>query len=837
MSDLDLAALRILRDALDTGPGERARFVSERCGADAALRQRVETMLRGIDDADEDAAARAEPGDALIGRCLGPFRVIEAIGRGGMGVVYRGEREEADFAQTVAIKLIRRGFDFDDVQARFLRERRILARLNHPNLARLIDGGVAPDGRPWFALEFVEGSTIGRWCDEKKLGVRERVRLFLDVCAAVQYAHSQLVVHRDLKPGNILVGTDGSVRLLDFGIARLLEGDAEGGTTLTMTGSGYALTPEYAAPEQFQGTAVGVAADVYALGVVLYELIAGVGPYTFDRRDLAAAERTVCDTEPEALTQAIARDVPGTPGQAVRLAARDTSVHAFRTAVRGDLSRILGKALAKEPERRYPSVEAFAGDLSRWLDGAPVHVSGNGLGYRLRKFVGRNRVAVGIASVLVLGLVAVSALALRAAWSERIQRQAAVAEAARVTAVRDYIQFMFREAGEHGGSATTAREVLRRGADSILTRFAERPAEGQEIAINLAELYMQIGDVEGAQALLERLIDWPDIEANPDVLARTRYNLAQTEYLRGNAPRARELLDAAQAFWQTQPARYGLTLNESRIAQARIENAEGRSEAAIATLQAAIAERRRQVGYDREVGAAFGTLLTLFTDARRYEDGIVAGEEGLRLAEQAGDDPITLLLLNNLGSLHGMAGHVVEAEANFRQVVALRRERYGRTPELATVLFNLAMLQRIGAPPELVAPADVFAARIPLLEEAHAIALEFVGETGRITVPVRYMLGEAYARAGRVDDAQRLLDDVLPTVQANFGKTHAFVIGAHRARAWLRHAQHRDDEARAELAQAQAIAEQMGKTGEAYLPTLAEVRDALDARTPTGAGD
>ncbi len=248
---------------------------------------------------ERESAAAAEPVDPLLGERLGPFRVIERIGRGGMGMVYRGEREDADFIQIVAIKLIRRGFDFDDVQARFLRERRILAKLNHPNLARFIDGGVAPDGRPWFALEFVDGKAITRWCDAEHLAVRERVRLFLDVCAAVQYAHSQLVVHRDLKPSNILVGADGSVRLLDFGIAGLLEGNDDATRAVTTLASCYALTPEYAAPEQFARTAAGVGADVYSLGVILYELVTGVLPYTLDRHDLAAAERTVRDHPPE----------------------------------------------------------------------------------------------------------------------------------------------------------------------------------------------------------------------------------------------------------------------------------------------------------------------------------------------------------------------------------------------------------------------------------------------------------------------------------------------------------------------------------------------------------
>ena len=436
MSEYSLTVLRVVRDALDVEPHERAQFITARCGGDAALQARVEAMLRNLADADD-----AQPGavDTLIGGRLGPFRVAERIGKGGTGVVYRGVREGADFAQTVAIKLIRRGFDFDDVQARFLRERRILARLNHPNLARLIDGGVAPDGRPWFALEFVDGDAITRWCDAQRLDVRERVRLFLDVCAAVQYAHGQLVVHRDLKPGNVLVGGDGVVRLLDFGIARLVEGSGDDAAApLTVVGSVYALTPEYAAPEQFTQAATGVAADVYSLAVILYELITGTLPYALDSHDLAAAQRTVCQTPAESPTQAIARSEDGRPDTATRLAARRSSAAAYRSTVRGDLARILDKALAKEPERRYASVQAFADDLSRWLAGAPVRATGTSMGYRLGKFVRRHRLSTTLAVLALASLVTGIAAVL---WQARIAQQ----EAQSAIVMKDFVVELLRQ--------------------------------------------------------------------------------------------------------------------------------------------------------------------------------------------------------------------------------------------------------------------------------------------------------------------------------------------------------------------------------------------------------
>ena len=832
MSDMDLQALRILRDALDTVPEERERFLAERCGGHTVLRQRVETLLRevGDDAAEPPLAPPLALDDALIGVNLGPFRVIERIGRGGMGVVYRGERIDADFAQTVAIKLIRRGFDFDDVQTRFLRERRILARLNHPNLARLIDGGLAPDGRPWFALEFVQGDNILRWCDERRLGLRERVRLFLDVCAAVQYAHSQLVVHRDLKPGNILVGGDGAVRLLDFGIARLLEGSDDGAATVTLAGSRYVLTPEYAAPEQFQGAAAGVATDVYALGVVLYELLAGVGPYPLDRHDLTAAERTVRETPPEPLMQAIARQVPGAPEEAVRLSCRNTSISAYRATVRGDLSRILGKALAKEPERRYASVEAFAGDLSRWLDGAPVHVSGNGLRYRLGKFIKRNRIAVGIASALALGLVATSVFALRAAWSERIQRDAAVAEAARVTAVRDYTMLMFREAAEQGRDTTlTARDVLKRSAESLFARFADKPAEGQEIASNLADLYIQIGDIQGAVPLLERLITWPGIEGNPNVLANARYNLAQVEFARGNRERARELFDAAQRYWLGEPVRHELILSESRIVQARFLRAEQKFDEAIAVLDEGIAQRRRLVGDDRETLGALAAQAFAMLDAGRYEDAIAKVNGALPLAESLDESGLVLSLMNVRGNASTHLKRFDESIADLSHVLEMRRELFGRSAETAVSISNLVLARQQAAKARDASRTrqDV-EADIQLLEEACAMAHEFAGEAAQLTMMVRNALADALVLAGRFDQAQPLAEEGLRLALAHHGDASLVTGMAWRVRSNLRAARHQNAEARADLEQARAVFQRMGKGGKVHLASLDDLSRLLD---------
>jgi eukaryotic-like serine/threonine-protein kinase len=849
MNERDRMALLILRDVLDCEPDERGRLIDERCTDDPVLRDRVRVLVGNalaIEQDDRQSASVLPPEqpveDALPGSRLGPFRVVERIGRGGMGVVYRGEREADDVAQTVAIKLIRRGFDFDDVHARFLRERRILASLSHPNIARFIDGGVAPDGRPWFALEFVRGETITAWCDARRLDARARVRLFLEACAAVQYAHTQLIVHRDLKPGNVLVDERGAPRLLDFGIARLVGGDDEGTSTLTLANMGYALTPEYAAPEQFTSSAVGVAADVYALGVILHELLAGVGPYVIDRHDLLASQRTVREAPPEPLLTSIGRVVPGvgtqvgvasTEAAAARLAARGMSAAAYRSAVRGDLTRIVQTALAKEPERRYATVDAFAADLSRWMHGAPVRVSGNGFGYRFDKFVRRNRVAVTVAGGLAFGLIAMSVLALRSAMLERQQRETAVAEAERAMAVRDYVQLMFRNVAEQPeGSKTTARDALKLGAEQIFVQFKDQPKTGQATALSLSELYMQLGDANGGAALLERLLAWPGIEENPDVQASGRYHLAQLEYSRGERARARSLLDQAQAWWNSDPERHRDILLESRTAQAQIERGEGKLDQAITTLEAAIAERYKAPMLNaREVASALNSLSLALYDAGRYDDALQRAGEGYDLMAEAGLDTgiAALALLNSRGNALLAMGRADAAAGEFRRVADSRLELYGRSPEVAGAQANLA--NALLAQAKALTGESQRATRaeaVALLEDSFAMAIEGSGEKGRPAAFIRYMLAEAYVLIGAADKAAPLAEAAVRIGMEQFGESSPLAALGLRSRAKLRAALGELEGARSDIAAARPIFVAMGKGGERHLKVLDAILDPVE---------
>jgi serine/threonine protein kinase len=385
-----------LEAALDLEGEARAAHLARLRAEDAALADSVEELLARDTDSVVDAAS-AVPFDELVspgalepGTRLGAYRVEGLIASGGMGSVYRAERSDAQFEKSVAVKLIKRGMDSEEILRRFRYERQVLAALEHPGIARLLDGGVSEDGQPYFVMEYVEGAPIDRWCEEQELSTEARLRLFQKVCHAVHYAHQRLVVHRDLKPSNILVTADGEPKLLDFGVARML--DPEAGVELSRsTGEqGFFGTPSYASPEQLLGERVTTATDVYSLGVVLYRLLAGKRPYELSKVSRAEGARLVCEVE------------PARPSRAAREEGKAGAALAKR--LEGDLDTIVMMALRKEPERRYASAEQLADDVQRHLSGHPVVARRNTLGYRASKFLGRNRAASAIGAALVVSL-------------------------------------------------------------------------------------------------------------------------------------------------------------------------------------------------------------------------------------------------------------------------------------------------------------------------------------------------------------------------------------------------------------------------------------------------
>ena len=464
----------IVAQALELPQQERAEFVARSCADDSALRREVESVLQQdgarVDRLTEGLNSSAS-GEGIVGTRLGAYAVIGVLGRGGMGEVYLGQRADQEFEKKVAIKVLKRGTDTEEVLRRFRSERQILAQLEHPNIARLLDAGTTPDGLPYFVMEYVAGLPINNYCQEQNLSIRARVTLFLKVCEAVDFAHRNLVVHRDLKPANVLVTADGEPKLLDFGIAKLL---AETDGTLQFTvPSERRLTPDYASPEQVRGAQVTTVSDVYSLGALLYAILAGSSPHRFPTATPPSGE----------LERVIVRE--GAPRAShVALAPE------LQRALRGDLDNVLETALRKEPERRYSGVSAFADDLTRFLEGKPVRARPATFTYRASRFIGRNKFPVAAAALvfvmLVGGLIALGREKARA--EDRFQQVRRLARA---------VVFDYHDAIAVLPGSTEVRARLVRDALEYLDRLARDSGGDPQLEIELAEAYLKIGDVQG----------------------------------------------------------------------------------------------------------------------------------------------------------------------------------------------------------------------------------------------------------------------------------------------------------------------------------------------------
>ena len=478
-------AKAVAADAAELDPAARDAYVAGACGTDTLLRREVESLManlgdrfdRAADDIARRSGARDGDGEALSSR-LGVYEVEREIGRGGMGAVYLARRADKEFEQQVAIKVLKRGTDTDEVLRRFRAERQILARLEHPNIARLIDGGTTPDGLPYFVMEYVEGLPITDFARARNLRNRERVELFLKVCPAVHFAHRNLVIHRDLKPGNILVTADSEPKLLDFGIAKLLS--PEGDFAQSTLQDQQRFTPGYASPEQVRSDPVTTASDVYALGALLYDLLTGRAPHVFSTARPASTDlfRVIVEQQPPRAST-VAVDADG------------------RRELRGDLDTILETALRKEPERRYSGVTAFSDDLRRYLDKRPVRARPATLGYRASRFVGRNKLGVAAAVLLLaslIGGIATTAWQARRAriGEERAQRRFAEVRKLARAVVFDYHDMIFSLPG-----ATPVRERLVRDALEYLDSLALEAADDRELLRELASAYAKIGKVQG----------------------------------------------------------------------------------------------------------------------------------------------------------------------------------------------------------------------------------------------------------------------------------------------------------------------------------------------------
>jgi serine/threonine protein kinase/Tfp pilus assembly protein PilF len=803
---------RILDEVLDLPPEEVPGALDRLCAGETLLRSQAEALVAADTEAGrflEEPAIGTVPGlgrlkdggegllpdTSLLGARLGPYRVLREIARGGMGRVFLAERADGAFEQTVAVKLVKRGLDTDAIIGRFLRERQILARLAHPNIARLLDGGVTGDGLPWFALEFVEGMPITEHCDRKRESLRSVLRLFAQAGRAVQFAHRALVVHRDLKPSNILVSAGGEVKLLDFGIAKLLEpGPEEGEATEE---SLRPMTPIYAAPEQVRGEPPTTATDVYALGVVLYELLTGVRAY---RRPTGT---------PEEIRAAILEEVPELPSARLRRAAPATHRAGWPPALRGDLDNIVLQALRKEPERRYASAEALVDDIERHLAGRPVRASGRRFIYVARKFARRNRVAVGAALLVLASLTAGLFVTTR-------ERDRARLEARRAQELKDFALDLFSVSDPLSGERAdqiTARELLDRGARRVETELRGQPAVQAEMWGLLGSVYRNLGLFPQAVEMHERALQtYRAAGAADSVIASTLTELGQSLNEKGEYPAAERALREAIAIRKRRFGLVSVPTAGSMSALATVLSRQGhaapaesiyrlvipidsvtagmrsattasdlsnlgmailydgRYAEALPYLRSALAARETVRGPDHpEIATDLDNMASCLEDLGDLDSALVLRQKALRIRERwfAPDHPDIAFSLSNLGELYRDMGRYPAAEGAFRRALAIRG--LGGNPEDPYIAQDHNGL----------AVAFFFHGLVDSAEAHFRAALRIWGRTltpnHRSILTARNNLAVILRDRGRYQEAERIFRDVLARRIRSNGPSHPSV--------------------------------------------------------------
>jgi serine/threonine-protein kinase len=720
--------------ALELDGAPRAAWIDALHREDRALADDVVALLEQHEVLDaegylDEVAAARPPRASLAGQVLGAYTLRDPIGQGGMGSVWLAERTDGRYRGTAAVKLLNPSLVDREGEGRFRREGSILARLRHPHIAQLIDAGVSPAGQPYLVLEHVDGQRIDLYCDEHAMAVEARVRLFLDVLGAVAHAHANLVVHRDLKPSNVMVGADGRVKLLDFGIAKLVEPDPAEAAAFTATGA-HLMTPLYAAPEQLTGDGVTTATDVYALGALFYLLLTGRHPSGSDASSPAELVRAIVDAEALRPSEIVVLERPGqqTPAQAA--GHRSATPRRLAAALRGDLDNVVAKALKKLPSERYPSAEAMADDLRRHLEHRPVRARADSLSYRSRKFVARNRIAMAAAAVTAAALLAGSGVALWQARKAARDRDHALAQLHRAEAAIDFTGFLLAEATPTDERPVTNAELLERGEAVLDRRYGADPAVRVEMLLLLADQYFDNADFDRWRSTLDRAFEAS--QGLTDVGLRARVKCARAWALSDLGPRhptSQATADALIAEAIADLAGLPDSMAEEaacRVAESTIAITRGEEARAIGAASRAVELERLRGG----------------SPQRRFEAGLALADALM------------------------VTGRATEADRSYREVLAmLDAQGLGESRRAAGVLNNLGVMWLNHGQPARALPITERAARIARrrdvargagasLIRSHGVALCGVGRCAE-ALP---LLEESVVRARREGAPRRVLN-------------------------------------------------------------------------------
>ena len=804
----EIEADRIFAHALELPSRDKLAYVEEACEGRPRLLAMVQELLELADDDFDpllDAGRQHQEGwleeaegaftTDLGGQLLGPYRLVREIGRGGMGVVFLAERADGQFEQQVALKLVQLGSSAGRL-SRFRRERQILATLDDVRIARLLDGGVTVEGLPFLVMEYVDGEPIDLYCEKQQLSIRERLQLFLETCHAVSAAHRQLVVHRDLKPSNVLVASDGAVKLLDFGIAKLISPDDVPESSAEWT---IAMTPSYASPEQFLGQPITVASDVYQLGLMFFRLLSGRLPYDVRTGGAAKAQRLICEVpppKPSAALRELSRDEPSTVASGAFPVFDEEDLKAWERSLKGDLDNIAVKALAKSPKDRYSSVDALIADVERYLAGQPVAARQPTLAYVTGKFISRHRLAVTSAA-----LVALLFVGLVATYTAQLRRERDRAESARIVAEqsKEQAERLRDEAESLSGSLVDlfsladpergpddpvdALNLLERSVERLRGELDEHPLATARLLHTLGEIYTKLDREDKAAELIDEVLavrrahlerGHPEIAETANQLGMIYGHLRrfdEADALLSEALMAREAAGEVELV--------ALTLNNLgnlRWRQGELQDAESYHRRAF-EIREALPEPDPV-----RIGDSANNLGVLLNALSRSEEAIPFFRRAIELHEEAyGPDHATpAVARNNLGIAALKLGDWDEAEAQFRRAAESWQKAYGAThTRTLRAQYNVANTLRWQG--QLEACAAALARQLEIQESLDPPVPAEVGRT-------LSTLGAVLTDLGDFDQAATLLDRSVAVREQLFGAEHRSTLISRysRARLWRR---------------------------------------------------
>ncbi len=699
---------RIIDEALTRSGQNRHSYIEEECKGNEDLKSWVTELLDSIESSEGfletgsadrevlienmmDDISDSHSSPSLIGQQFGAYEITELIGHGGMGSIYLAERKDESFKHRVAIKIIRRGMDTPSNIARFKQEQNILAGLHHPNIARLYDGGVTDGGLPYLVMEYIDGHPIDKYCEKNNLTIDERLELFKSVCNAVQYAHNNLIIHRDLKPDNILVTKEGHVKILDFGIAKLLDPNFQQDLLFRTQAGSRILTLAYAAPEQLTNGKITTAADSYALGIVLYKLLTSLHPFELEGNEINMSEAIIKEKAPPKASRRLQRVINEQLNTIATV--RKTSPIKLIRLISGDLDAILNRALRKDPLTRYKSVEQFVEDLDRFITGKPVLAREGNIRYRGKKFIQRNKLPIAISAVFILLLIGFTAFYTSQITEERNQARL---EAQKAGAVTDFLtQLIEANAPDNTqGQTVTIREFLESGFQEV-QKLNETPLVQAEVLTTMGQTYRSLGDIQKASTLMNNALEILEAEEVEDQQIATSYNVyAIIQRDLGNYDEAQKALQKSIEMYQvtkeTNTENYAKALRDL----AYIERLRTNYEHASNLIQQALDIEEKL--YDIP-NIKMAETLYIYASILRYQNKLVKAtqiqKESLEIARKVIDGPHPGIASNlvNLANLYDINGERDKSTRYYKEALQMSTVLYGNQhQEIANISNNLS---------------------------------------------------------------------------------------------------------------------------------------------------